>query len=192
MIVPKGMTEQEVTDTIQKVVNRVAHKYTFGHSDVEDIKQEAFMIAMEALGRYDEERPLENFLAVHVNNRLKNFKRDNYYRQELLSKLTNRHGEYKPSLEKRIRENNAKRYLMEPITLGVVRDEGEANMRVESDSHQQVIEKELLTLIDRHLPANMRADYLRIIHDVYVPRQRREEIYEIIQKILYEKGYEER
>jgi hypothetical protein len=37
---------------------------------------------MDAMDRYDESRPLENFLAVHVKNRLNNFKRDKYYRQQ--------------------------------------------------------------------------------------------------------------
>jgi hypothetical protein len=32
---------------------------------------------------YDSSRSLENFLYIHLNNRLKNFKRDNYYRYEV-------------------------------------------------------------------------------------------------------------
>ena len=34
---------------------------------------------MEALNRYDEARPLENFLSVNLSNRLKNFVRDNHF-----------------------------------------------------------------------------------------------------------------
>jgi len=77
MKIPKGMTEQQVIETITKVADRQAAKFRFGYYEVEDMRQEAFIIAMDALDRYDEKRPLENFLAVHVNNRLKNFKRDN-------------------------------------------------------------------------------------------------------------------
>jgi DNA-directed RNA polymerase specialized sigma24 family protein len=72
------MTEQQVIDQIKIVVNRIAPKYTFNTYDVDDIKQEAFIICMDALERYDNKRPLENFLSVHLSNRLKNFVRDNY------------------------------------------------------------------------------------------------------------------
>ena len=83
MKIPKGMTEKEVTETINKVADRYAYKFQFGFYTPDDIRQEAFIIAMEAMDRYDESRPLENFLAVHVKNRLNNFKRDKYYRQQI-------------------------------------------------------------------------------------------------------------
>ena len=73
------MTEEQVMDTIMLVVNRTAAKYTFYGYTVDDIKQEAFIICMDALDRYQEGRPLENFLAVHLSNRLKNFVRDNHF-----------------------------------------------------------------------------------------------------------------
>ena len=75
------MTEQQVLEIIERVASRYAHKFRFGYYTAEDIKQEAIIIGMEALNRYDEARPLENFLAVHIKNRLNNFKRDKYYRQ---------------------------------------------------------------------------------------------------------------
>ena len=65
MKIPKGMTEREVVDQIEVVCNRIAPKYTFYGYTAEDLKQEAFIICMEALNRYDEKRPLENFLSVN-------------------------------------------------------------------------------------------------------------------------------
>jgi len=189
MKIPSNMTESEVVDTINKVIDRVAHKFTFSHYDIEDIKQEAFMIAMDALPRYDEVRPLENFLAVHVSNRLKNFKRDHYYRQESIERHLNREGEYKPSIERRIKDHISKKHLMEPINLEYVKDEGEKNMSVEHDFIEEMEIKELISLVDEHLPANMRSDYLKILHDVYVPKQRREEIYETLRTIFKDCGY---
>ena len=73
------MTKEEVLEKIDLVVNRISPKYTFHGYDVDDIKQEAFMICMDALDRYDQKRPLENFLSVNLSNRLKNFVRDNHY-----------------------------------------------------------------------------------------------------------------
>ena len=76
------MTEEQVVSTISKISSRLASKYTFPNYEADDISQEAFIIGMEALDRYDGVRPLENFLSIHIKNRLNNFKRDNYYRQD--------------------------------------------------------------------------------------------------------------
>jgi len=79
MKIPSNMTESQLMKSIETVVNRIAPKYTFNGYDVDDIKQESFLICVDALDRYDENRPLENFLSVHLSNRLKNFVRDNFY-----------------------------------------------------------------------------------------------------------------
>ena len=79
MHIPSNMTEQEVVDTITLVVDRISPRYTFHGYQLDDIKQEAFILCMDALPRYDESRRLENFLSVHLSNRLKNFVRDNHF-----------------------------------------------------------------------------------------------------------------
>ena len=71
MKIPKNMSEEETLEKINLVVDRIAPKYSFSGYDVNDIKQEAFIICLDALNRYDQKRPLENFLAVNLSNRLK-------------------------------------------------------------------------------------------------------------------------
>ena len=73
------MTDEQVLETMDLVINRIAPRYTFYGYAVNDIKQESYIICIEALERYDEKRPLENFLSVNLSNRLKNFIRDNYF-----------------------------------------------------------------------------------------------------------------
>jgi len=172
MKIPNGMTEKEVLQIISKVVERQAAKFRFGYYEAEDMKQEAFIIAMDALDRYDSNRPLENFLAVHVNNRLKNFKRDHFYR------LDNE-------------KHEAKKNIMDPIDLSSVKDELESSMRVENDFIELVEQKEIVNLIDKFLDVTFREDYLKILHGVYVPKPRRQQIYNEIQKILKESRDEE-
>ena len=169
------MTEAEVLATITTVVNRIAHKYRFGYYDIDDIKQEAFIIAMEAMDRYDEGRPLENFLAVHISNRLKNFKRDNFFRPD-----------YVPPSGKITNDNNTKRFLMEPLDIDNIRDEHDRNMRGEENIVDELAKKELMDIVDTSLDMGLRGDYLRILHGVYVPKPRREQIYEAIMQILRE------
>ena len=179
MKIPKGMTEKEVLEIINKVASRYAHKFRFGYFEADDIRQEAVIIAMEALERYEEGRPLENFLAVHVKNRLNNFKRDKYYRQ---SKVDSNAQE---------KHNNSKKFLMEPLDISNIRDEKEDNMRVEDDFVIDFEQQEVLRIIDQNLDVSLRSDYLRIKDGVYVPKPRRKQIYEEIDTILRENGYEE-
>lgn len=164
MKIPKNMTEQEVVDQINIVVNRMAHKYTFGTYGLDDIKQEAFIICMDALTRYDEKRPLENFLSVHLSNRLKNFVRDNYY----------------------TKDENEKKRVLKPKYLSQ-----EDVVKYEYDYYTKLEAQDVTDIIDMYLPAEHRADYLKMINDVYIPKKRRDELIEII-KELVEIYHEER
>ena len=80
MRIPEGLTEDDIVGVITKIARRLAPKFTFASYDVEDIEQEAFLIGIAGLEKYDPTRPLENFMYTHISNRLKTFKRDNYYR----------------------------------------------------------------------------------------------------------------
>jgi RNA polymerase sigma factor (sigma-70 family) len=164
MKVPKNMTEQQVIDKIITVVDRMAHKYTFNGYDVEDIKQEAFLICMDALERYDQKRPLENFLSVHLSNRLKNFIRDNYF--------TNNH--------------NEKKKVLAPSQLAY---EDNVLDRIEPDLDINIDSNEIKDLIDKYLPIQYRADYLKMINDISISKNRRTQILSLIKKILKENGY---
>lgn len=162
MKIPKNMTEQDVIDQINIVVNRMSARYTFHGYEVDDIKQEAFIICMDALERYDHNRPLENFLAVHLSNRLKNFVRDNFY----------------------IKGEDEKKKVLKPSSLSnedfIITDEPDYDDDLDAKSMQ--------IFIDSKLPAEYRSDYLKIINDVYVPKKRREEIISLIKELLDEEG----
>ena len=66
MIVPSGMTHDQVIKQIDKVINRIAPRYTFYGYTVDDMKQEAFIMCMDALSRYEPPRPLEKIGRAHV------------------------------------------------------------------------------------------------------------------------------
>ncbi len=179
MKIPKGMTESEVLEVVNRICDRYAYKFKFGYFEPDDIRQEAFIIAIDALERYDEGRPLENFLAVHVKNRLNNFKRDRYYRQH-------------KKLDENIDQlNNSKKFLMDTLDISNIRDEKEGNMRLDDDFIEKIANEELLEIIDEHLDVSFRSDYLRVKDGTYVPKPRREQIMEEITEILKDHGYEE-
>ena len=165
MYIPSNMTKEQVVAQINIVVDRIAPKYTFYGYQRDDLKQEAFIICMEALPRYDENRPLENFLSVHLSNRLKNFVRDNHFQAD----------------------EDEKAKVVMPGQL--------ANEEYLLDKREEYVEnidyKEMSKILDLKLPANHRSDYLKIINDVYVPKKKKEEVLFIVQTILEEHGYEE-
>ena len=74
------MQEDELIAIVDKIANRFANTFKFGYHELEDMKQQAWQVALEGLKDYDGKRPLENFLWTHVRNRLYNFKRDNLKR----------------------------------------------------------------------------------------------------------------
>ena len=168
MHIPSNMTEEQVVTQIKIVVDRISPRYTFYGYQVDDIKQEAFIICMEALNRYDNSRPLENFLSVNLSNRLKNFVRDNHF----------------------IHTDDLDRVrVLKPAQLdheNAVVDANDNNITYDSIEF-----KNMADIVDVKIPASLRLDYLRMINDVYITKQRREELVEIIQEILQEHGYED-
>lgn len=157
MKIPKNMSETEVLSAIDAIVNRIAHKYTFYGYEVEDIKQEAFIICLDALKRYDEKRPLENFLSVNLSNRLKNFIRDNHF----------------------VKNNDHKKKVKQPFSLST-----ENLINENFDIEDYIANKEIFDIIDSEMPSNLREDYLKILNDVPVPKIRKEKIFEAIRGII--------
>jgi DNA-directed RNA polymerase specialized sigma24 family protein len=157
MKIPKNMTYDQVIEQINVVVNRIAPKYIFGTYGVDDIKQEAFIICMDALTRYDQKRPLENFLSVHLSNRLKNFVRDNYY----------------------TKDEEEKKRVLKPKYLTK-----EDTICYEHNYENKLEASSLKYIIDKYLPSEYRADYLKMINDVYIPKKKREELVLLIKELL--------
>lgn len=162
--IPKNVTEQEFVEIVQRISKKLAGRYVFASYESADIEQEAFIIAMEALPRYDNSKPLENFLYVHINNRLKNFKRDNYYRYEI-------------GAAQKIQDS--KRNLLEPIDIHSLYSVATGDT-ISDDVHLL----EILKLIDEKLPTHMRGDYLRLKNNCKLTKNRKTKIIETIYKIL--------
>lgn len=162
MKTPDGMREKEVIATIQKVVDKIAPRYVTRAYSVEDMKQEAFIMCMEAIPRYDGKRPLENFLSVHVSNRMKNFLRDNVKVKD-----------------------EAKYRVANPDQLSQ-----DIEMASREDTYDSMDYKHMAEIVDSNIPASMRMDYLKMVNEFYVPKQRREEIVNFIKDSLKQHGYE--
>lgn len=87
MIVPKNMTEKEVLECINTVINQLINSIRpFGYYSRKDgdLRQQAYLFAIEALstGKYDESRPLGGFLRTCIINRFISLSRDKFCRTE--------------------------------------------------------------------------------------------------------------
>jgi len=185
------MTEKDVLNTIECLAKRFAHKFRFGFYDIDDIKQEIFIMGLDALDRYDGRVPLENFLAVHIKNRLKSLKRDKYLRDGYVCTYCNNQIADCQHCHKRMLKNNTKKHLIEPLDIDCISDEKEPNMWNHSDTTLEVMIQEYITLIDKHLNINYRLDYIKMKNGTYVSKQRREEIEAAINSIIAEHKNEE-
>lgn len=165
MKIPDGLDEAYVVATIRKIAKRLAPKYVFSGYESEDIEQEAFLIGLAGLKNYDASRPLENFMYTHINNRLKTFKRDNYYRMD-----------YGTEAQK---IQDQKRDLLEPVSIDNV-----YSMHTAPDVNNDAYVKEMLELIDRKLPTHLRRDYLRLQSNAPLPKGRKANIIQIIEQII--------
>ena len=164
MEIPEGLDEQYVIDTIYSIAKKISHKYVFTSYQAEDIEQEAFLIGMECLSRYDQVRPLENFLYTHMNNRLKNFKRDNYYRHD--------HGNAQ-------KVQDRKKSILEPLSFEYL-----YSLYDREEVVNQAHAKEMLDLIDKELPSYMRKDYLKLKSNSFLLKKRKADIIAVIRDIL--------
>ena len=165
MHIPKGKTEQEVIDTMMKVCNRIAPKYTFYGYTADDMKQEALIICMEALEKYDEERPLENFLSFILPGRLINVIRNNHF--------------VKGSKEE-------KKKIAMP---GQLSNE-ESTHYYESFVLDELDIYELFEVVDDNVPYEYRDNYLKLLNGVHIDKKSKEQIIEVIRDIAIEAGYE--
>jgi DNA-directed RNA polymerase specialized sigma24 family protein len=165
MKIPKGINEDEAVKVIMKIAKRLAPKYVFASYDVEDIEQEAFIIGIAGLEKYDQNRPLENFMYTHISNRLKTFKRDNYFRLD--------YGTAAQKIQDR------KKSLLEPVDIDSVYS---VYSREQSTSNAQI--HETLDLIDRRLPSHLRRDYLKLQSNASLPKGRKAAVIEAIERII--------
>ena len=185
---------QEQMQVIEQIANRLASKFKFGFHELDDIKQQARLFALEGLEAYDGIRPLENFLWTHVRNRLYNFKRNNYFRPEKpcdacplfenqkCMGFTNMeecdlYYKWKTRKEK-------KQALVNSSVISTPVAEDEPDLAVLIDS------KDLFDLIDLELHVDFREDWIRFTNSLKLPTARKDKLLEEIHNILEEHSLE--
>lgn len=184
------ISEPELIAILYEVARRVAPKFTFGYFKLEDIIQEAVIMGVEALPRYDEARPIRNFLYIHMRNRLDNLMRNKFFRDECPCNLCRncidgqtRHtdGYFCDKFKKWLELNCTKASLMSP--LGLLRLNANEERHVESE-RCPLTHKEIISILTDNFPVALRSDFLKLQDGLEIAEDRRELVAEETLKIL--------
>ncbi len=196
---PNNVNEEEFLTVLENISKRLAYKFNFGYHSIEDMKQQAAIFALEGLKKYDNSRPLENFLWTHVRNRLFNYKRDNYQRPDkpcLSCRFYDKHcansqnqcTEFKnkndcEEYDAWYTRNMNKKNIMKPVAIEDVGDNS-LNLHSLESVADYVNNKQIFDLLDKHVPAPHRETYLKLKHGDKIYKSDLQKILPIIKEIL--------
>jgi DNA-directed RNA polymerase specialized sigma24 family protein len=189
------MTEASVLEDIEHVVRVVCGTFGFGYYDAEDIQQEARLLALRALPKYEPSRgSLRDFLWTAVRTRLLNLQRDKFMRPtppcprchagDFCSEggvgdpptVCSRYAQW-------VRLNTAKAGLMQPAGWSEATDSRHADFSAPA-LWEGLQDKEVWERIDRELPAHLRGDFLKLKEGAHISRARQRVVLEAIRGIL--------
>lgn len=190
-----GVSQDEFLTVLDNISKRLCHKFRFAYHDIEDMKQQAAIFALEGLERYDNKRPLENFLWTHVRNRLFNYKRNNYQRPDkpcLSCPLFDK--AYKCSL------NQCSKFTdkqdCEPFKAWSKRNDSKKNIvqpaYIEEDLHpikskdlsNLIQDQEIINFLDSNIQAEYRENYLKLKHGSKIPKQQLDKLKKYILELM--------
>lgn len=179
-----GVCESDFLQALDNITKRLATKFKFGYHDIDDMKQQASIFALEGLKNYDHQRPLENFLWTHVRNRLFNFKRNNYQRPDKpchgcpffdkgFTKSDNQCLKFKDKLDCEpfavwFNRNDTKKNIMQPKYIA---DNAGIQDGLSKDNLVASIEnKEIIQFLDNNILPEYREHYLKLKHGTKIPK----------------------
>jgi len=195
------VSETEFLQILENISKKLAYKFKFGYHDLQDMKQQISIFALEGLKNYDNKRPLENFLWTHVRNRLFNYKRDNYqrpdkpcltcpfYQKQLCTKYGNKNDcdLYKNWSNK----NQTKKNLVYLTTIDEIKNYG--NIFCNTFLTEDLVEnKEIITFIEQNINGEYRTIYLKLKSGNKVPKSDISKLVGKIQELMQNYGKKKR
>ena len=192
------VSEVEFLKVVDIIAKKLSYKFKFGYHNIEDMKQQITIFAIEGLKHYDHQRPLENFLWTHVRNRLYNFKRDNYQRPDKpcltcpffdkdFNCSVNQCEKYTDKSECELyvawsNRNESKKNIMQPHQIEDESLLGSYNRNfVDSIS-----DKELIVFLDQNIESEYREDYLRLKHGDKVTKNKLQKLQNHVLQLIEE------
>ena len=194
------VSESELLRVIDVISKKLAYKFKFGYHEIEDMKQQISIFAIEGLKNYDHKRPLENFLWTHVRNRLFNYKRDNYQRpdkpcltcplydpnkKQSSSECVKFHNKEDCELySKWSSRNSKKKNLMYWSTIEEIKDY--SNVFGEAKTGLESYDQEIINILNEKLNGEYRVIYLKLLGGSKVNKADMDKLLNKIKEILGE------
>ena len=137
----------------------------------EDIENEAIIIGLEALkqNKYNQSIPFKKYIGNHMRHRLRSLRRSKYVRCSCDCGNC-----------KNCRNNSEKQKIAHPENIDEYYDDDSLCY----SEKEEVIAPEIISKIDRAIPAEYREDYLKILAGVSIGYHRRTKIKEIVSEII--------
>jgi hypothetical protein len=198
MHVPEGYSEQQVFDDIMAAVDSLVSNFSFGYMDDDDLRQEGFLFACEALPRFDPHHEkgasLQGFLRTHVRNRFINLRRNKLHRNSPPCSICPFQNKKKasgcaeftdknecPKWAGWYARNQAKRSLVESCDVSKVTH---VTPTSDGDICSRLSCAELLQFVSDKIPLALRADYRRFLEGARLSKPRREAVVEAVREIV--------
>lgn len=180
--------EQEILQITLNVVQGISNHLVFGYHTREDMIQQAVVEALSVLEteKYDPERPLENFLQVHIRNRLLNIRRREAFRSEPPCSCCDRWEPPEQPCSRWLtwqKNNSSKQALLRAA------DVFEVNLSTDSLVVQQVEANELRDRIREFLPEEFHEDYDRVVNLEKISHHRLKQLRDACTHALQEMDY---
>lgn len=204
MKLPKPLTEEEFLKILNQVTKKLILKFRFPGYTKEDLYQECFIMALDGIKNWDKQRPLSNFLYIHLKNRLCNFKRKYYIRIEKPCEqcpfnafvFPDKCKKYKDLMKCHLyyrwyQRNITRRNLAHFLEYSqVIYNNKHTEKNMEYEDNLDVIDyKEIFHLLDRELPVNLRKLYLIVKNGGKISKKNEQKLRLSIRDILHHNGY---
>lgn len=139
--------------------------------DKEDIENEAIIIGLEALkqNKYNGSIPFKKYIGNHMRHRLRSLRRSKYIRSSCNCGSC-----------KNCYNNCEKQKIAHPENIDEYYDDNSLCYK----DKEKAISPEIISKIDRAIPAEYREDYLKILAGVSIGYHRKTKIKEIVSKII--------
>lgn len=159
------ISEEHLT-IIKNLAELFGPKYKFGAYTAQDMIQEAICIGIDGYNRWDQSRPFVNFISKHMSNRLKSFKRDNYFRPEGGS----------------VKNQEAKKKLAESASGNPIIGSYKENFTT------TIANNDILESLDLLIPFELRRIYLRMLDGAKVGYSQKNKVLEFARELVNGKG----
>ena len=186
MFIPDGYSESELIKIIDGVLDNLCHTFSFGYYDSDDMRQEGFIMAMEALPKYSTEfnTTLATFLTGHIKKRFINLKRNKLYRVEPPCSTCQYYSKKHKFCEKYNEHSLCRKWVA-----WSERNEAKRNLAEGCDSTNSVSDDEhdhdyvntlyageLRTYIDKKMPMRLMSKYRQHLDGVTIAKKDRDEV----------------